>query len=73
VINASWQVLARNVIVEVERVEEFVLIAAQLPHHLEALPSTDVLQDSQQFTCLPTSSAQSAEPRPTTESRCVAI
>jgi hypothetical protein len=51
------------VLVEVERVEEFVLTAAQLTHHLEALPSTDVFQDSQQFTGRPTFSTESAMSR----------
>jgi hypothetical protein len=31
-----------------------------LTHHLEALPSIDVFQDSQQFTCRPTFSTESA-------------
>jgi hypothetical protein len=48
VIDASQQVLARDAIIEVERVEEFVLSAAQLTHHDESLPSIDVFQDTQQ-------------------------
>jgi hypothetical protein len=59
VIDAPQQVFARDMIVEVERVEEFVLSAAQLTHHLDALRSTDVFQDSQQLTCRPTFSTES--------------
>jgi hypothetical protein len=37
-INATQQVLARDVIVEVEQVEEPVLAAALLTHHRDVLP-----------------------------------
>ena len=47
-IDASQQVLARDVIIEVERVEKFVLSAAQLTHRDDSLPSIDVFQDTQQ-------------------------
>jgi hypothetical protein len=47
VIYASQQVFARDVIIKVERVEEFVLSAAQLTHHDESLPSIDVFQDTE--------------------------
>src|SRR6266702_6989835 len=39
---------ARDVIIEVERVEELVLSAAQMTHHDDVLPSIDVFQDTQQ-------------------------
>ncbi|MGF6267506.1 hypothetical protein OKW49_008500 [Paraburkholderia youngii] len=49
VIDASQQVLATDVIIEAERVEELVLFAAQLTHHDDLLPSLDVSQDTQHF------------------------
>ncbi|MDN7916090.1 hypothetical protein QZM77_38165, partial [Burkholderia cepacia] len=43
-----------------ERVEKFVLFAAQLTHHDESLPSIDVLQDTEQSARRQTFSTQSA-------------
>jgi hypothetical protein len=64
VINASQQVLARDVIIEVERVEKFVLSAAQLTHHDESLPSIDIFQDTEQSARRQTFSTQSGKVRP---------
>jgi len=38
-IDAAQQVIARNVIVEIEGLEESVLPTTSLTHHLDALPS----------------------------------
>jgi hypothetical protein len=65
VINASQQVLARDVIIEVEQVEKFVLFAAQLTHHDESLPSIDVFQDTEQSTRRQTFSTQSGREQTT--------
>jgi hypothetical protein len=59
VVYASQQVFARDVIIEVERVEEFVLSAAQLTHHDESLPSIDVFQDTEHSEPRATFSTQS--------------
>src|SRR6185437_4037125 len=59
VIYASQQVFARDVIIKVERVEEFVLSAAQLTHHDQSLPSIDVFQDTEHSEPRATFSTQS--------------
>jgi hypothetical protein len=44
-VDASQQVIARDVIVKVERVEESILAATLLTHHLDVLPPVGCHQD----------------------------
>jgi hypothetical protein len=64
VIDASQQVIVRNMIIEVEQVKEFVLPVAQLTHHDDSPPSIDVFQDTQQFEPGATFSTQSSDSCP---------
>jgi hypothetical protein len=61
--DASQQVRLRDVVVEIERVEELVMSAIQSTHHDDSLPSFDVFQDTQHSASTTTFSIASADLR----------